>query len=97
MTVRSWLVALMSVAMIGTASAQVQNGVISGTVRDQQGGSLPGATVTLEGQGPSRVFVTEADGQYRFLAVPPGTYKVSASLQGFQGIVRDGHGPVAHR
>lgn len=80
----------MSVAMIGTASAQVQNGVISGTVRDQQGGSLPGATVTLEGQGPSRVFVTEADGQYRFLAVPPGTYKVSASLQGFQGIVREG-------
>jgi len=70
--------------------AQVQNGVISGTVKDSQGGALPGATVTLEGDGPSRVFITEADGQYRFLAVPPGTYKLSASLQGFQGFVREG-------
>jgi len=90
MTVRSWLVALMCVATVGAASAQVQNGVISGAVKDQQGGALPGATVTLEGQGPSRVFVTESDGQFRFVAVPPGTYKVTVSLQGFQNLVRDG-------
>jgi hypothetical protein len=90
MTVRSLLVALMCVATLGAASAQVQNGVISGTVKDQQGGALPGATVTLEGQGPSRVFVTESDGQFRFLAVPPGSYKVTVALPGFQGVVRDG-------
>ena len=80
----------MCIATIGVASAQVQNGVISGTVRDSQGGALPGATVTLEGQGPSRAFVTEGDGQFRFLAVPPGTYKVTVSLPGFQSVVRDG-------
>jgi hypothetical protein len=90
MTVRSWLIALMCVATIGVASAQAQNGTITGVVKDSQGGALPGATVTLEGNGPSRVFVTEADGQYRFLAVPPGTYKVTAVLSGFQGFVRDG-------
>lgn len=90
MIARSWLVALLCAATVGVASAQVQNGVIAGTVKDQQGGALPGTTVTLEGNGPSRVFVTESDGQYRFLAVPPGTYRVTASLPGFQALVREG-------
>ena len=91
MKVRTWLFTLsICLATMGVAFAQVQSGVISGTVKDSQGGTLPGATVALEGDGPSRSFVTEGDGQYRFLAVPPGTYKVTASLPGFQGIVRDG-------
>ena len=38
----------------------------------------------------SRTFITEGDGQFRFVAVPPGTYKLTASLPGFQGSVRDG-------
>lgn len=91
MRARFWLMTLaMCVVTMGGAFAQVQNGVISGTVKDQQGGALPGATVMLEGQGPSRTFVTEGDGQFRFVAVPPGTYKVTVSLQGFQNVVRDG-------
>ena len=89
MKVRSWFVAvIMCIAATGVAFAQT--GVISGTVKDSQGGALPGVTVTLEGNGPSRMFVTEGDGAYRFLAVPPGSYKVSAALTGFQGSVRDG-------
>ncbi len=91
MKVRNWLMALaLSLTTVGVAFAQAQNGVITGTVKDSQGGALPGATVTLEGNGPSRTFITEADGQYRFLAVPPGTYKVTGALPGFQGNVRDG-------
>jgi hypothetical protein len=91
MKVRTWLLALsICLATTGVAFAQAQNGVISGTVKDSQGGALPGATVALEGNGPSRSFVTESDGQFRFLAVPPGTYKITATLPGFQGFVRDG-------
>ena len=91
MRVRSWFVALiMCVAATGVAFAQAQNGVISGTVKDSQGLALPGVTVTLEGNGPSRMFITEGDGAYRFLAVPPGSYKVSAILTGFQSSIRDG-------
>ena len=89
MTVRSWFVVLV-ICVATTGVAFAQGGVISGTVKDQQGGAIPGTTVTLEGNGPSRTFVTEADGQYRFLTVPPGTYKVSAALTGFQGSIRDG-------
>ncbi len=91
MRARYWLMTLaMCVITMGNAFAHVQNGVISGTVKDSQGGALPGATVVLEGDGPSRTFITEGDGQFRFLAVPPGTYKLTASLAGFQGSVREG-------
>ena len=91
MRVRLWIMALvMSVAASSAAFAQVASGNISGVVRDEQGGVLPGVLVTLEGNGPTQTFVTEADGNYRFLNVPPGTYKVTAALQGFRTNVREG-------
>jgi hypothetical protein len=83
------LAGLMCLAGV-SAFAQVQSGSISGTVRDEQGGVLPGATVTLAGSGPSQTFVTDADGQYRFLNVPPGTYSLNATLQGFRTVIREG-------
>jgi hypothetical protein len=61
------------------------NGQIAGIVRDEQGGVLPGATVTLKNEesGVTRSVVSEADGAYRFLALPPGRYSVKAVLAGF--------------
>jgi hypothetical protein len=91
MKVRQWIAAMAMIIATGAAAfAQVQAGSISGTVVDEQGGVLPGVTITLQGDGPPRSFVTESDGQYRFLNVPPGTYKLEASLQGFRPFVRDG-------
>ncbi len=60
-------------------------GTVDGTVTDQSGAPLPGVTVELTGpnlQG-MRTAVTSADGRYRFPSVPPGPYKVVASLSGF--------------
>jgi outer membrane receptor for ferrienterochelin and colicin len=67
------------------ASAQTTEGVIFGTITDAQGGVLPGASVTVRNTetGVVRTTVTEADGQYRVPALLPGTYEVSAELQGF--------------
>jgi hypothetical protein len=76
-------------AIAAPAAAQVQSGTVSGTIEDQQGGLLPGATVTLAGSDRTLTFVTGEDGRYRFLNVPPGTYKVSAELSGFSTLVRD--------
>ncbi len=91
MRARFWMLALaLCVATAGVASAQVQSGSVSGAVRDAQGGVLPGVTVTLAGNGPTQTYVTEGDGQYRFLNVPPGTYTVTANLQGFQTVIREG-------
>ena len=82
------LIAVMT-AFAPTARAQVQSGTVSGVVQDQQGGVLPGVTVTLSGSDRTMTFVTGEDGRYRFLNVPPGTYRVTAEMSGFTTLVRD--------
>jgi hypothetical protein len=77
-------------AVAAPAIAQVQSGTIAGIVHDEQGGVLPGVTVTLSGVDRSATFVTEADGRFRFLALPPGTYKLTSDLQGFSRMVHEG-------
>src|SRR5436190_23877132 len=67
-----------------SALAQTQ-GSLRGYVKDEQGGSLPGVTVTAKSPAliqPSTT-VTEADGAYRLVNLPPGTYTVTAELTGF--------------
>ena len=56
-----------------------------GNVRDEQGGVLPGVSLTLRNQatGVARTIVTEADGRYLFAALPPGRYTLHAELSGF--------------
>ena len=91
MRVREWITALALCFMTASGViAQVQSGNVSGTVRDEQGGVLPGVTVTLQGSGAPQTFVTDADGQFRFLNLPPGTYRAEATLQGFRTFVREG-------
>ncbi len=67
------------------ASAQEMRGSIQGVVKDSSGGVLPG--VTVEAKSPSLVgvqtAVTDTDGVYRFPALAPGKYAISATLQGF--------------
>jgi len=54
-----------------TARAQLTGGTITGTITDQQGGVLPGVTVTLQGVDATQTYVTEPTGQFRFLNVAP--------------------------
>ena len=70
------------------AAAQVQGGTVAGTIKDEQGALLPGVEVTLAGAAETQTFTTAVDGRFRFLNVPPGTYRVTASLQGFARVVR---------
>jgi hypothetical protein len=64
--------------------AQSLVGGIDGIVRDEQGGVLPGVTVTLTGKTGSRTATTDPVGAYRFPAVEAGTYEVRAEMSGFQ-------------
>jgi carboxypeptidase family protein len=75
---------LLIAAVAAPALAQTLTGSINGTVKDSQGAVLPGVTVTLTGRQGSQTQVTDATGQYRFLALEPGTYQISADLSGFQ-------------
>src|SRR5262245_54485750 len=75
------LVLLLFVA--ATAYGQVQGGTISGVAHDEQGGVMPGATVSAQGVDATYVFTTEANGRFRFLNLAPGPYSVSVALSGF--------------
>jgi len=68
--------------------AQVDAGSILGTVSDASGGSVHGGTVTLtnEGTNASLSTTTGSDGTYKFSPVKIGSYKLTATLQGFQTI-----------
>jgi hypothetical protein len=65
--------------------AQEQRGSIEGIVKDSSGGVLPG--VTVEARSPRMVgvqtAVSDASGNYRFPALPPGPYELTAVLSGF--------------
>jgi outer membrane receptor protein involved in Fe transport len=64
-------------------------GVIDGRVADQSQSAVPGATVTAKntGTGLARSAVSSALGTYRIEFLPPGTYDVTAELQGFATVV----------
>ena len=92
---RSELVAalVMSVALLSSPlGAQVSSGRLQGVVRDAQQGVLPGVTVTAEAPSliGSQTAITEADGQYRFPALPGGRYTLTFELPGFQTVIREG-------
>src|SRR5437667_4579203 len=77
-----------------TAIGQLTTGTIKGTVTDQSGAAVPGATVTLKNTdtGISRSAQTGENGKYEALSLPTGSYEVSASLSGFQTVVHTGIG-----
>ena len=79
-------IVLLAILLSGSpAHAQLQTGDLYGTVTDQ-GSALPGVTVTLAGLGAPQVQVTDAQGQFRFIGLGPGSYSLGAELEGFQSI-----------
>ncbi len=72
--------------LVSTAFAQVQSGNIYGTTKDDKGAILPGVSVTLTGAGAPQTQVTDAQGQFRFLSLSPGTFTIKAELQGFSTV-----------
>ena len=70
------------------ALAQSQSGAIVGKVMAQDGSALPGVSITLTGIGAPQTFITNQQGEYRFLGLHPGSYRVSAELSGFSTVNR---------
>jgi outer membrane receptor protein involved in Fe transport len=65
-------------------------GRVEGRVADGTGAALGGVTVTLGGPALQgfRTTTADGDGRFRFLALPPGRYKLKASLNGFATVER---------
>ena len=75
---------LVAALALGAAAHAGETGSISGVVKDAQGGVLPGVTVKVAGPllPAGRTAVTTANGNYLFLRLLPGTYKVEAGMSG---------------
>jgi hypothetical protein len=72
------------------AVAQFERSSISGTIKDEQGGVMPGVTVTVvntQTRQPQNT-VTDGTGFYTFPNLLPGIYDILAELPGFKKISR---------
>src|SRR5688572_12670224 len=86
------LLLLAGVFVLAQQAAFAQ-GTITGVVRDDSGGVLPG--VTVEAASPALIektksAVTDGTGQYRIVDLRPGTYSLTFSLPGFTTVKREG-------
>src|SRR6202023_865422 len=70
--------------------AQVDTGTILGTVTDTSGAAVRGANVTMINEGTNATLAptTGSNGEYKFTPVKIGSYRLSASYQGFQTIAQ---------
>jgi len=83
------LVAITSGMAFGQSAT---TGAVEGRVTDDRGAPLPGAEVRLSSPdliGGAQSKVTNAEGRYRFVALPRGTYVIEASLAGFAPAKRE--------
>ncbi len=94
MRVKTLLLVLAVALFAGVlADAQQRTGSIDGVVKDEQGGVLPGTTVSISSPaliGGLQTAVTGANGRYSFTNLPPGTYTVLFEMAGFGTFTREG-------
>ena len=96
MTVKSHMVvggfACLLAALGAPATAKAQTrATITGIVADGTGAILPHAALTLSSPdlvGGTQATTSSAEGQYRFSELVPGTYQVTATLQGCRTVQR---------
>ena len=86
--VRTMLVVLAVLAGSGKVWAQA-NGSIVGTVTDSAGAAIPSATVTVlnAGTGETKTAKSGGTGDYQFLRLLPGFYKITVEGAGFKQFV----------
>lgn len=92
MPIRSFPLALLLHLLVSAAAAQqITTGVIQGTVSDATGASLPGVTIEARNVATNltRSLVTDTDGRFAFLQLPPGPYRVTFTVAGFATYVQE--------
>lgn len=95
--VRFCAVLLMMLSVCVLAFSQTDRATITGTVKDQTGAILPGASISITNNGTGAVFQgqTNGDGIYSVTSLPVGTYTLEVRKPGFKTYTRTGISPVA--
>src|SRR5438552_18812732 len=88
----SWKSTLVAMLVATADFAQTPTGTILGSVKDAQGGVIPGATVTATTLGTqfSRGAVTDEAGQYALRLLPVWNYMVIVAMPAFQQVTKTG-------
>lgn len=79
---------LAGLLMLVAAPARAQTGKLAGTLIDQNGEPLIGATALIVGTALGAA--TDLNGDYAIIRIPPGTYDVRFSSVGFQTTILEG-------
>jgi hypothetical protein len=90
--VAATLALLLGLSTPARVAAQAGDGSLRGSVKDIQGGALPGVTITATSPmllAPG-ITVTDGSGNYRLINLPPGTFTLTAELSGFAKFRREG-------
>ena len=75
------------------AAAQLTTGTLTGTIKDAQGGVIPGATVVITSEARGTQLppaVTNTEGDFVIANVAPDTYTIQVSMDGFKTLKRSG-------
>ena len=86
-----YLVLVLLWPLLFTARGAAQSGAaLSGTITDQNGAVVAGAKVTALNAGSGRAFTTRTDssGKYDLTGLPPGSYQISVSSEGFATVTQ---------
>ena len=81
------------VLMAAICLGQAVTGALVGTVKDAQGGVLPGAAVQVSSPvliGGAATAIANEKGRLRFPALPPGTYALDIAMPGFAPFHEEG-------
>src|SRR5262245_40792631 len=84
---------VMALVLAVPAAAQITTGSVSGSVKDAQGGVIPGATIILVNEAQntkSAPVVTNETGDFVFVNVPPGTYTLEITMPSFKTAKKTG-------
>ena len=79
----------LAVTVLAIPQTARTGGSLSGCMSNSMTERLPGATVVAKAGGIQRTTVAEADGCYDLNDLPPGTYRVTARLAGFDNVTHD--------
>jgi len=92
--VRTFLLVVLALLLFTNLNAQLtlQTGTIRGTITDAEGIPLPGVSVTVTSPAliGSITDISRDNGAFRTVALPPGTYTVTAELDGFKTMRSEG-------
>ncbi len=78
--------------LLSVVVAQETTGGLQGTVKDASGAMVPNVQMVLTGTSlvGEKTLQTDSSGHYHFVNLPPGTYTITATAQGFSELKREG-------